>query len=391
MSAGSSLTLELPSDCRWNQVPAVKVLNGDIVLAAGNIESGSDGRRINYLVSKASTRASDIELASGTIDIEANADPGSIVTKISNTGEVEVATIDTAVDVESGELPEVVPGKQAQQARSIVITENSPGAIAAHPNNQTGHIYLILADGVSFASLPEVTVDGSLKIDSGNIRLTSNSEDRSDNTLDIPILSSSTGSASKISISSLLITVDRTVPQGSVFAVLRGSAVDAVSSITAGNDPSLYTRNVATFEIAECVDQLSSPTVYQGSFTLGSNVCDCNGTSQQMDGSPYASNGRIFVPLKYLAQMLGIPNDAEHLVWDENSQSITINSPGGDTVMATAGSQLLKVNGNSVQMDVALEMVNGHVYLPARWLVEALGGTVEWKDSSQQVLVSISY
>ena len=47
-------------------------------------------------------------------------------------------------------------------------------------------------------------------------------------------------------------------------------------------------------------------------------------------------------------------------------------------VVLTIGSDKITVNDQVKQMDVAPEITNSYTMLPARWVVEAFGGTIEW-------------
>lgn len=394
LEAGNRISLKLPGDSSWDQVPEAHVLQGDILLEDGQIVADSQGASVSYLILKASSTPADIEFAAGSISLEAGAIPGSLIAtivSISNEGE---STIDCAVTVQDRVLPQVLAGLQDQPAADITIEESAPGSIMAHPHTIDGHLYIILPEGVSFSQVPELSVEGELKIDSANSRLTTNGLG-ADNTLDIPVLASSQSAPSLIKISNVLLTLDRTVPRGTVTAVIRGSAVDAFSSQTAANDPALYERNVATFNIAECVDELaeetSGPTIHKAIFTLGQAEYTSQGISCAMESIPYVSGNRVLLPYRYLAIVLGIPDDAEHISWDQASQSVILTTPVGDIISNTLGSPVLTVNGQDIQMEAASEQLDGHVFLPARWLTEALGGLAEWVPEHQQVWISIQY
>lgn len=51
--------------------------------------------------------------------------------------------------------------------------------------------------------------------------------------------------------------------------------------------------------------------------------------------------------------------------------------------MATAAGNIkLIINGQEIETDVPPQMVDGRVLVPARFVAEPLGATVEWKDNS---------
>ncbi|MBC7326154.1 MAG: copper amine oxidase N-terminal domain-containing protein, partial [Moorella sp. (in: Bacteria)] len=58
-------------------------------------------------------------------------------------------------------------------------------------------------------------------------------------------------------------------------------------------------------------------------------------------------------------------------------------------VQLTIGSNVLKVNGISLTMDVAPEIVNGRTMLPARFVAQALGASVGYDDANQTVTIEM--
>ena len=51
--------------------------------------------------------------------------------------------------------------------------------------------------------------------------------------------------------------------------------------------------------------------------------------------------------------------------------------------VATAATNIkLIINGQEIEMDVQPQIVDGRVLVPARFVAEPLGATVEWKDNS---------
>lgn len=120
-------------------------------------------------------------------------------------------------------------------------------------------------------------------------------------------------------------------------------------------------------------------------FKLNQAAYVVNGTSYQMDASPYASSDRTFVPLRYLGYALGMTQ--EQIVWDSNSQRAFLTQ-GNKTVYVQIGSQWLTDNDHSSLMDVEPQVVNQRVFLPARFIAEAFGATVEWVQATQTVIIS---
>lgn len=60
---------------------------------------------------------------------------------------------------------------------------------------------------------------------------------------------------------------------------------------------------------------------------------------------------------------------------------------GETDISLTIGSNTMTVNNDPVIMDVAPEIKDGRTMLPARWVAEALGATVEWNESLNQAVI----
>ncbi len=120
-------------------------------------------------------------------------------------------------------------------------------------------------------------------------------------------------------------------------------------------------------------------------------------TEFTMDAVPFISKGRIYVPIRFLADALGIDNKL--ITWDKSTGKVIIPFRGDnhlDIVLQTGSRQLIinYLNSDSntlfqskaVPMDTEPVIQNGRIYLPARWVAEACGFNVEW-DSDQNLLI----
>jgi hypothetical protein len=98
-------------------------------------------------------------------------------------------------------------------------------------------------------------------------------------------------------------------------------------------------------------------------------------TVQAMDVAPFVSSGRTFVPIRFLANALGIHN--EDINWDSEKNMVTLMLDQ-TTVNLTIGSKELIVNGETTLMDVSPIAKDGRTFLPARYVAEAFGYQVDW-------------
>jgi hypothetical protein len=109
-------------------------------------------------------------------------------------------------------------------------------------------------------------------------------------------------------------------------------------------------------------------------------------TIQTMDVAPYVKNDRTYVPVRYLAYSLGVPE--EGVTWDGQARRVSI-SKGNTNVKLTIDSRVMFVNKKPIKMDVSPEITSDRTMLPARWVAEALGAEVEWDDATKQAIIKM--
>lgn len=122
-------------------------------------------------------------------------------------------------------------------------------------------------------------------------------------------------------------------------------------------------------------------------FTAGQSTYTSDGLAKAMDAQTFVDNNRAYVPMRYLALSLGVSD--ENIIWSPSSQSVTL-SMGDVTVTAAIGGSTLYINEQPLTMDVAPVLRDNRTYLPARYIAEAFGYTVDWHQATQSVLVGPS-
>lgn len=106
---------------------------------------------------------------------------------------------------------------------------------------------------------------------------------------------------------------------------------------------------------------------------------------REMDAAPFVDSGRTFVPVRYLAYALGVPEDG--IGWDGASRTVILSARGTEVRLAV-GSPVLLADGREVRMDVSPRLVPpGRVVLPARFVAEAFGYEVGWDAAARAVLI----
>ncbi|MDF9408836.1 MAG: Beta propeller domain protein [Pelotomaculum sp. PtaB.Bin013] len=123
---------------------------------------------------------------------------------------------------------------------------------------------------------------------------------------------------------------------------------------------------------------------HQATFLVNQKTYINDGQTIATDVSPFVRDGRVYVPVRYLGRALGISND--NITWDGMSQTVTFDTDAA-AIRLTVGSNLLYVGEQERSMDVAPLVVSDRVFIPARWLAEALKYEVEWDEATQAVLI----
>lgn len=110
-----------------------------------------------------------------------------------------------------------------------------------------------------------------------------------------------------------------------------------------------------------------------------------NGTPVAFGGSSGApfidSSSRTQVPLRTTMEAYGCD-----VSWDSGSRTAVITY-NDKTVKVPVGARYITVNGRSVAIDTAAQIVNGRTYLPIRPVLEAFGGYVSWDNATSSIIV----
>jgi hypothetical protein len=102
---------------------------------------------------------------------------------------------------------------------------------------------------------------------------------------------------------------------------------------------------------------------------------------------PLSVSNRTMLPLREILTNLGVANDDEHIVWDNLQKSVTIYKDNVK-IFLKVGSTEAFVNDAPITLDVApLGYINQRVYIPARFVSQALGKKVLWDGATKAVFI----
>lgn len=114
----------------------------------------------------------------------------------------------------------------------------------------------------------------------------------------------------------------------------------------------------------------------EAQFMVGNNKYAVDDVVNEMDAAPFMEEGRVFVPVRYIAMVCGV--SGKNINYDGATQCVALVTDEGQEVKLTVGEKEILVAGVAVPMDVAPKNINGRIYLPVRYIAEALQRTVDW-------------
>ena len=131
----------------------------------------------------------------------------------------------------------------------------------------------------------------------------------------------------------------------------------------------------------------SSPgTVITIVIQIGSSNMYVNGNSRQIypgeNASPMVVNDRTLVPIRAIAEELGAVVE-----WDGNTQNVTIRR-NGTVIIMRINSTAVNVNGQTIQSDVAPQIIDNRTMIPLRIVAETLNCEVNWEPTTKTVTIT---
>ncbi|UMV48246.1 copper amine oxidase N-terminal domain-containing protein [Paenibacillus macerans] len=287
-------------------------------------------------------------------------------------GDVVVAKVVAPVTAQVASAPDVIIGAREQKAGDFTITEGKAGALV-----DDGEVRLVLPDGVKFASTPTVEVSGGDLI-INNVRRSSD-----DRTVIFDVEGES-DTASTISVSGVSVILDRTVPEGKVELSVEGDAVSETQKYSNWKDNKAVAKAI--------IAKVSTPAPVEDSkgntvsiFKIGSTSYTVNGATYTADVAPYIENGRTFLPVRYVADALGVA--PQNIKFDKKTSTVTLLK-GDRIVQIKLKTNILTVNGAVINMDVKAITKNNRTVLPISWVGQALGADIKWDKDTNTVTVT---
>jgi hypothetical protein len=102
----------------------------------------------------------------------------------------------------------------------------------------------------------------------------------------------------------------------------------------------------------------------------------------QMDVAPYIEDNRTFLPLRFVANALGISDS--NIYYSPITHMVTLTK-GSSMIQLIIGSTTMSANGATITMDVAPEIINGRTCLPIAWIAQAFDTNVAWDAATKTI------
>lgn len=96
---------------------------------------------------------------------------------------------------------------------------------------------------------------------------------------------------------------------------------------------------------------------------------------------PEIINDRTFVPLRSIFEAMNAK-----VVWNQETQTVTAVK-GNRTISLTLDSEKALLNGKKIQLDAPPVLYQGSMYVPLRFVGEALGATVIWENATRNIQI----
>lgn len=107
-----------------------------------------------------------------------------------------------------------------------------------------------------------------------------------------------------------------------------------------------------------------------------------NGQKLYFDQIPVIQEGRTLVPVRGIFEALGA-----EVLWDGDTRTVTA-AKGDITVSLGIDKTVATKNGEEITLDVPAKIVSGRTMVPARFVADCFGVTVEWNQDLRQVILT---
>ncbi len=372
---GRTVTLTLPDGCAWQEA-ILDDFDDDEGLELEFVSlGGTDDRTAKFKVpvgGESTSSGAEIRLEDQEIMVRAGF-TGDVTLEVGGsqglTGSIVVAKAIAPVTMAAAStaLPECIIGKAGQTIADFTLKENVAGGM-----EDDKKVKITVPPGTLFTAL------GTATVTEGDLVISDFVKDTAGGYIQFTVKTESTV-PSTVSFSGQLVRVDRTVAEGAQTYKCKGEAVVETAAGDWANFDVAAQAALATVVTPAPTEELNG-----GVFVIGSTSYTIGGATLTADVAPYIKDSRTYLPVRYVAQALGIIDS--NIMWDAAMQTVTLMK-GDKVVQMKIGSNVLMVNGAAITLDVAPEISNGRTCLPIALVANAFGATASWDAATQTVTI----
>ena len=293
----------------------------------------------------------------------------------------QTVTVGTAVNPVTIEATanDVKTGIQNQTVSAVTIKETAKGMLQDTKDNNTVTLSIkgYANSGITLnkANIKAEVTEGDIEIsepvvNAGTISFT---------------VKSSSSKASTIVISGFTVTMNRVAAEGGYDLRVQG---DAVVDNETYNDGDFQPFSVAAANYLNVITPADSEIIankVDAKFVVGESQYTNNGVTVSMDAASFIQNNRTYVPVRYLANALGVTD--ENIAWSEGARTVTLTGPN-TVVTLTVGSNVITTSTGTITADVPVIIKDNRTYLPARFVANAFGADVAWDAATRTVTIT---
>lgn len=291
---------------------------------------------------------------------------------------VTVGTAVNPVTIEAA-VNDVKTGIQNQAVSSITIKETAKGMLQDSSNNDTVTLSI---KGYANSGITLNKAKIKAEVTEGDIEI---SEPTVNNGVITFTVKSASSKPSTIVISGFTVTMNRVAAEGGYDLRAAGNAI--VDNETY-NDGDFQPFSVASANYLNVITPADSDIIdnkIDAKFAVGESKYTNNGTEVAMDAASFIANNRTYVPVRYLANALGVTD--ENIAWNEAARTVTLT--GSNTVVKlTVGSNIITTSTDTIKADVPVIVRDNRTYLPARFVANAFGADVAWDAVTRTVTIT---
>ncbi|NLI11479.1 MAG: hypothetical protein GX425_02360, partial [Peptococcaceae bacterium] len=138
------------------------------------------------------------------------------------------------------------------------------------------------------------------------------------------------------------------------------------------------------FPVFKSLSGANAEPNHTATFIIDQRTYVTDNQAKTMDATPFIENGRSFVPARYLALALGVPEDK--IIWNSSASTLTLVRDNV-TISLAVGGNTIYINDQPFTIDAAPTLRDNRTYLPARHIAEAFGYDVAWDETVRAVLI----